>query len=51
MAKYINAEKLQEHLYKMLEKHPKNYYILTILDYIDSLQQEQHVDGRANDNP
>ena len=41
MSKYIDAEKLVEHLYKMLEKYPKNYQILVILDYIASLQQEQ----------
>lgn len=39
--KYIDAEKLVEHLYKMLEKYPKNYQILVILEYIDSFQQEQ----------
>ena len=41
MTKYIDAEKLIEHLYKMLEKYPKNYHILIILEYIDHLQQEQ----------
>lgn len=41
MTKYIDADKLVEHLYKMLEKYPKNYQILVILEYIDSLQQEQ----------
>lgn len=41
MGHYIDKDKVVEHLYKMLEKHPKNYYILCILDFIDTLEWKE----------
>ncbi len=37
----VDAEKLKENLYHRLEKYPKDYQILTTLDIIDKLEENE----------
>lgn len=38
--KLTDKEKIIEYIDKLLEKYPKNYYLLTVAEFIDSLQEE-----------
>lgn len=35
-----DKEKILSYIDKLLEKYPKNYYLLTVAEFIDSLQEE-----------
>lgn len=35
-----DKEKIIVYIDKLLEKYPKNYYLLTVAEFIDSLQEE-----------
>ena len=41
MAQYIDKSTLVEHLDMLLEKYPKNYYVLCMLDFLDTLEVKE----------